>query len=185
MNVYLALFRGINVSGHNLIKMEPLKKLMEANGYNNVETYIQSGNVVFESSEADKQKISKDLENLMYKEYGYNVVIFIIDEKMLTAAINNNPYCGMEPEGQGTKKYFVAFLSDIPKSDGLDKLKKYHRGDDEYKIINNVMYLKLAGSAADSKLTNVFIENKLNVKSTTRNWNTTLKMLELMQSRSS
>lgn len=181
MPVYLALFRGINVSGHNLIKMEPLKKVLEAEGYRNVQTYIQSGNVIFESDEVNLQAIARAMENLMYKEYGHNVVIFILDEAMVIKAIENNPYCGREPESQGIKKYFVAFLSDVPKSDGLDKLKKYHRGEDEYKIIDTVMYLKLAGSAADSKLTNVFIENKLNVKATTRNWNTTLKVLEMMQ----
>ena len=182
MPVYLALFRGINVSGHNLIKMESLKKVMIAEGYRNVETYIQSGNVVFETDETNREAISKSLENLMYKEYGHNVVIFVINRDILETAISGNPYTNREPEGQGIKKYFVAFLSAAPAADGLDKLKKYYRGDDEYKIIDNVMYLKLATSAADSKLSNVFIENKLNVKSTTRNWNTTLKMMEMLDS---
>jgi len=184
MPVYLALFRGINVSGHNLIKMEALKKLMEAEGYINVETYIQSGNVVFESPETSKERLAKAIEILMYKEYGHNVVIFILDKEELAKAIDNNPYTGKEPEGQGVKKYFVAFLSNAPKSDGIDQLKKYNRGDDVFKIIGNVLYLKLATSAADSKLTNVFIENKLGVKATTRNWNTTLKMLEMLENRS-
>jgi len=183
MPLYLALFRGINVSGHNLIKMEPLKKLMEEEGYVNVETYIQSGNVVFEHPETSKEKIAKAIEILMYREYGHNVLIFVLDEADLSKAITNNPYTGTEPEGQGVKKYFVAFLSGIPAGDGLDKLKKYHRGDDLYKIKDNVMYLKLSTSAADSKLTNVFIENKLNIKATIRNWNTTLKMLEMMRNR--
>jgi uncharacterized protein (DUF1697 family) len=183
MPVYLALFRGINVSGHNLIKMEPLKKLMEEEGYVNVETYIQSGNVVFEHPETSKEKIAKAIEILMYREYGHNVLIFVLDEADLTKAIDGNPYTGRGPEGQGAKKYFVAFLAGIPAGDGLDKLKKYHRGDDLYKIKENVMYMKLASSAADSKLTNVFIENKLNIKATIRNWNTTLKMLDMMQNR--
>ena len=184
MPVYLALFRGINVSGHNLIKMEPLKKVMEAEGYINVETYIQSGNVVFESAETSRDRIAKALEILMYKEYGHNVVIFILDEADVAKVIAGNPYTGPEPEGQGIKKFFVAFLSGPPKSDGIDQLRKYNRGDDVFKIVDNVLYLKLATSAADSKLTNVFIENKLGVKATTRNWNTTLKIFEMLQNRS-
>ena len=183
MPVYLALFRGINVSGHNMIKMEALKKLMEAEGYNNVETYIQSGNVVFEHEEANRDKIAKDLEILMYKEYGHNVVIFILQEADLAQIIDNNPYAKREPEGQGVKKLFVAFLNGKPTEAGKDQLKKYNRGDDVFKVIENALYLKLATSAADSKLTNVFIENKMNIKATTRNWNTTIKMLEMLESR--
>jgi len=184
MPVYLALFRGINVSGHNLIKMEALKKLMHEEGYINVETYIQSGNVVFESPENNRDKIAKDLEILMYREYGHNVVIFILEEPDLIKVIKNNPYTGPEPEGQGVKKFFVAFLSGKPTEAGIDQLKKYNRGDDVFKVVDNALYLKLAASAADSKLTNVFIENKMNIKATTRNWNTTLKMLEMLQNRS-
>ena len=183
MPVYLALFRGINVSGHNMIKMDALKKLMEAEGYSNVETYIQSGNVVLESPETNRDKIAKDLEILMYKEYGHNVVIFILDVADVAKAVANNPYTDREPEGQGIKKFFVAFLSGIPTAAGIDQLKKYNRGDDAFKVVDNVLYLKLATSAADSKLTNVFIENKMNIKATTRNWNTTLKMLEMLEGR--
>ena len=183
MPVYLALFRGINVSGHNMIKMDALKKLMEAEGYINVETYIQSGNVVFESPETHRDKIAKALEILMYREYGHNVVIFILNEADLAKVVAANPYTGREPEGQGVKKFFVAFLAGTPSGAGIDQLKKYNRGDDVFKIVGNALYLKLATSAAESKLTNVFIENKMNIKATTRNWNTTLKMLEMLEGR--
>lgn len=180
MYTYLALFRGINVSGHNMIKMEPLKKLLEANGFNNVQTYIQSGNVVFNTTESNKPKLARDLENLMYKEYGYNVVIFVLDIEALNTIITGNPYTSAVAEGQGAKKYHVVFLSDNPHPDGVARLKKYYNGNDEYTFAYKVMYLKLDGSAADSKLTSTFIESKINVKATTRNWNTTLKMMEMM-----
>ncbi|MXN90553.1 DUF1697 domain-containing protein [Flavobacterium sp. Sd200] len=183
MPVYLALFRGINVSGHNIIKMDALKKLMHAEGYKNVETYIQSGNVVFESEETSKPKIAKDLEMLMYKEYGHNVGIFVFEEAEVAKAIANNPYTSAEPEPSGIKKFHVAFLTGEPTVQGMDQMKKYNRSDDEFKTIGAVLYLKLAQSAADSKLTNAFIESKLGLKSTVRNWNTTLKMLEMLQAR--
>jgi uncharacterized protein (DUF1697 family) len=183
MPVYLALFRGINVSGHNIIKMENLKKLMHSEGYSNVETYIQSGNVVFESPETDKPKIAFALENLMYKEYGHNVVIFVVDETQMKEAVDNNPYTGREPEGQGVKKFFTAFLSDVPEEENLGKLKRSPIGDDTFKLVGKVLYLKLAQSAADSKLSSTFLEAKLKVKATSRNWNTTLKLLSMLESR--
>ncbi|KGO95169.1 DUF1697 domain-containing protein [Flavobacterium subsaxonicum] len=183
MPVYLALFRGINVSGHNMIKMDALKKLMEAEGHQNVETYIQSGNVVFETEDTNRDRVGKSLETLMYKEYGYDVVIFMMDINDVRKAIDSNPYTGREPEGQGAKKFFVAFLNGVPTTSGIDQINKYNRSDDAFKVVGNVLYLKLAQSAADSKLTNVFLENKLGLKATTRNWNTTLKVLEMLEAR--
>lgn len=181
MPSYLALFRAVNVSGHNVIKMEHLRKLMEANGFKNVTTYIQSGNVIFETEETDKAKTGRIIEQLLYKEYGHDVFTFILDEADLKKAIALNPYTTPEPEPSGVKKYFVTFLSGNATTQGLDQMKKYNRSDDEFKTVDNILYLKLSRSAADSKLTNSFIEGKLGLKSTTRNWNTTLKLLEMLQ----
>jgi uncharacterized protein (DUF1697 family) len=181
MPAYLALFRAVNVSGHNIIKMEHLRKLMETEGYKNVATYIQSGNVVFTTDETDKAKIKREMETLLYREYGHDVFNFILDEAELQKAVENNPYTKAEPEPQGVKKYFVTFLSGEATTQGLDQMKKYNRSDDEFKAIGSVIYLKLSRSAADSKLTNSFIESKMSLKSTTRNWNTTLKLLEMLK----
>lgn len=181
MPVYLALLRAVNVSGHNVIKMEHLRQLMTANGFANVNTYIQSGNVVFETPETDKGRIARSIEVLLYKEYGHDVGMFILDKAELETVINNNPYTGREPEPSGVKKYFVAFLDKEASREGLDKMNKFNRGDDVFKAKGRAMYLKLAQSAADSKLSNAFIEAKLAAKATTRNWNTTLKLLEMME----
>ncbi|MFP9117784.1 DUF1697 domain-containing protein [Flavobacterium sp. RNTU_13] len=180
MPAYLALFRAVNVSGHNVIKMEHLRRLMEANGFKNVATYIQSGNVIFETEETDKAKTGRTIEQLLYKEYGHDVFTFILDKADLQKAIQNNPYTTAEPEPQGVKKYFVTFLSGEATTQGMDQLKKYNRSDDEFKAVGNILYLKLSRSAADSKLTNSFIEGKLGLKATIRNWNTTLKLMEML-----
>ncbi|MFL9843414.1 DUF1697 domain-containing protein [Flavobacterium rhizosphaerae] len=180
MPKYLALFRAVNVSGHNIIKMEHLRKLMENNGFKNVATYIQSGNVVFETDETNKAKIAKNLEVLLYKEYGHDVFIFILDKADLEKVIDSNPYTTREPEPSGIKKFFVCFLAGDVSPQGIDQMNKFNRSDDVYKAIGNILYLKLSQSAADSKLTNSFIEGKLKLKATTRNWNTTLKLLEML-----
>lgn len=183
MPSYLALFRAVNVSGHNIIKMEHLRKLMEASGYTNVATYIQSGNVVFDAEETDKGKVGRAIEVLLYKEYGHDVFTFILDEADLIKVIDSNPYTGREPEPSGIKKYFVTFLAGEATTQGLDQMRKFNRGDDDFKAVGSNIYLKLTQSAADSKLSNSFIEAKMSLKSTTRNWNTTLKLLELLQER--
>jgi len=179
---YLALFRGINVSGKKIIKMEELRKLMEQAGYGNVKTYIQSGNVVFSSNEKSKDKLAKAIEKLIDNKYGFDVTVFVIDKKHLEKAVDNNPYAeGKTPEEAGTKKIYVTFLSEKPSDEGMEKLSQAPIGEDEIALHEDILYFRLAMGAADSKLSNNLIESKLKLKATTRNWNTTLKLLEMMR----
>src|SRR6218665_3055571 len=99
MSIYLALLRGINVSGKKIIKMEDLRKLMGDAGYTNVKTYIQSGNIVFESAEKSKDKLAKAIETLIEKHFGFDVTVFVTDKTAIEAAIDNNPFTeGREEE---------------------------------------------------------------------------------------
>lgn len=181
MPAYLALFRGINVSGKKIIKMEDLRKMMEAAGYGNVKTYIQSGNVIFSSNEKSKDKLAKAIEKLIEEKYGFDVTVFVIDRKHLEKAIANNPYAdGKTPEDAGTKKIYVTFLSETPSDEAIEKLRQAPIGEDEIALHEDILYFKLVIGAADSKLSNNLIESKLKLKATTRNWNTTLKLSEMM-----
>ncbi len=182
MPLYLALFRGINVSGKKIIKMEDLRKLMEAAGYCNVKTFIQSGNVIFSSDVTSKEELAKAIEKLIEDQYGFDVTVFVIDKKDLEKAVNNNPFTeGRIPEEAGTKKIYVTFLSEVPSNETFEKLRQAPIGDDIIALHEDVLYFKLALGAADSKLSNNLIESKLKLKATTRNWNTTLKLLELFE----
>lgn len=181
MTTYLALFRGINVSGKKIIKMEDLRKLMQDAGYTDVTTYIQSGNVVFGSTSGSKEKIARAIEKLVEEKYGFDVTVFVIDRKHLEKAIANNPYAdGKTPEDAGTKKIYVTFLSGAPSAEAMEKLRQAPIGDDLIEVHDEILYFKLAVGAADSKLSNNLIESKLKLKATTRNWNTTLKLAEIM-----
>lgn len=181
MSTFLALFRGINVSGKKIIKMEDLRKLMETGGYGNVKTYIQSGNVVFEAAQKSREKIAKVIEKLIEEKYGFDVTVFVIDRKHLEKAVDNNPYAdGKTPEEAGTKKIYVTFLSEAPSDEAMERLRQAPIGEDEIAIHDDILYFKLAIGAADSKLSNNLIESKLKLKATTRNWNTTLKLAEMM-----
>lgn len=180
MSLYLALLRGINV-GKKTIKMEDLRKFMETSGYKNVKTYIQSGNVFFESSLTDKIKLAKALETLIEKQYGFDVTVFVINIDELTKAVNNNPLAKRDFIEEGTKQYYVTFLSDIPAAENMGKLKQAPIGGDIIELVDNVLYFKLESKASESKLTNNLIENKLKVKATTRNWNVTVKLLSILE----
>jgi uncharacterized protein (DUF1697 family) len=177
MQTYVALLRGINVSGKKIVKMEDLRKLMEGAGYGSVKTYIQSGNVVFEAKEKSKTKIAEAIEKLIGNAYGFEVTVFVLDMAGLEKAIDNNPFAeNREPEGSGTKKIYVTFLSGLPSPENLEKLKSAPIGEDRIALFEDILYFKLAVSAADSKLSNTLIESKLKLKATTRNWNTSLKL---------
>lgn len=182
MPVYLALLRGINVSGKKIIKMEDLRKLMEALGYADVKTYIQSGNVVFSNPEGDKALIEKTVEEAIEKQYGFDVSVFVVDKDKLDKAVINNPFTeGREEEASGFKKLYVTFLSETPSDENMEKLHQSSIGDDLIEVIGDVLYFKLESKASDSKLSNNLIESKLKLRATTRNWNTTLKLLNMME----
>lgn len=182
MPTYLALLRGINVSGKKIIKMEELRKLLEADGYSNVKTYIQSGNIIFTSGTGTKKEVAAALETLIEKHYGFDVTVFVLNAKDLEEAIDNNPFVGnRQPEGAGSKKLYVTFLSATPLSENIEKLRQAPIGHDLIDLKDEVLYFKLQTKASESKLSNNLIETKLKVKATTRNWNTTLKLLEMMK----
>ena len=182
MPTYLALLRGINVSGKKIIKMEEFRKLLEADGYGNVKTYIQSGNIIFTTDTASKKEVALALESFIEKQYGFDVTVFVLDIKDVEKAIDNNPFVSnREPEGTGSKKLYGTFLSDIPTNENIEKLRQAPIGQDLIGVADDVLYFKLETKASETKLTNNLIENKLKLKATTRNWNTTLKLLEMLQ----
>lgn len=181
MPVYLALLRGINVSGKKIIKMEDLRKLMESSGYKNIKTYIQSGNVIFESNTKDKSIIAKHIEEVIEKQYGFDVSVFVIDGNDINKAVDNNPYATKEEIEEGTKKIYVTFLSEKPSAENIEKLKQAPIGEDLIEFFDDVLYFKLISKASESKLSNTLIESKLKVRATTRNWNTTIKLLTMLE----
>jgi uncharacterized protein (DUF1697 family) len=182
MPVYLALLRGINVSGKKIIKMEDLRKLMDSAGYKNVKTYIQSGNIIFESPEKSKEKLAKAIEGLIEKQYGFDVWVFVTDIQDVEKSIDNNPFMPERIEEEaGFKKLYVTFLSDMPSDENLEKLRQAPIGNDLIEVVDKILYFKLESKASDSKLSNNLIESKLKVRATTRNWNTALKLLSMME----
>tara|TARA_R110001583_G_scaffold412_4_gene3890 strand:+ start:35651 stop:36205 length:555 start_codon:yes stop_codon:yes gene_type:complete len=178
MQTYIALLRGINVSGHNKIKMVDLRLLFNDLKFNNVTTYIQSGNVIFTSSEKDISKIEREIKEAIKKKFDYDVKVLIITKNTIQTVFASNPF--MENSNPDITKMCVTFLSDFPESDNIKLLEEYISNyTDEYKINEKHIFLHCPIGFAKTKLTNNLIERKLKVDATSRNWKTITKLVEL------
>lgn len=178
MQVYVALLRGINVSGKNMIKMAELTALFESLGYKNVQTYVQSGNVVFESKDDDTVVISDKIEKALKSKYGYDVSVLSFIAKELKDIIKNNPLS--KQDGISEEYLHVTLLKDTPDKDKLAKF-TIIKDDNEIYIINGrTIYLYCPNGYGRTKLTNNIFEKKLGVSATTRNWKTISKLLEMI-----
>lgn len=179
MKTHLALLRGINVSGQKLIKMEDFRKLLENKGFINVQTYIQSGNVFFDTDENNTHLAAK-ISEIILNHYGFEVTIVMIAMKDLEFVLNNNPF---HIENEETKQLYISFLTEKPTSHDFEELKKCDFKNDVFTISDRFLFLKYGDSAANTKLDNKIIEKKLKVTATTRNWNTTNKLFQIFKDR--
>jgi uncharacterized protein (DUF1697 family) len=174
---YLALLRGINVSGHNMIKMDALKKMLENMGFQNVETYIQSGNVFLESEEENAASIGFKIKQEIAKVFGYDVPVIMISKSNLELCFKNNPF--LKEKDCDIKKLYVAYISKELTAEAINDLKISNIKPDEAVIDSNRIYIKYAIGAGKTNLDQKYIEKKLNVVATIRNWNTVTKLLEM------
>jgi uncharacterized protein (DUF1697 family) len=181
MTTHLALLRGINVSGHSMIKMEALKTTLEAIGFKNVKTYIQSGNVFVDTEEESPAKVGFLIKQEIFKVFGHEVPVVVIAKADLEACFNNNPF--LKEKELDTKKLYVAFISTALRSDSLNDLKMSQVKPDEASIDSSRIYIKYAVGAGKTRLDQKYIEKKLNVVATIRNWNTVTQLLKMYEER--
>lgn len=171
-NCYIALLRGINVSGQKKILMKDLKALFESLGFTAVRTYIQSGNVVFCS------ETTKGLDTLIHEKikevYGWEVPILVITPEQIAAVLNACPW----HEEQRLKSYY-GLLLDSPKAQHISKLAEYTFSGEAYKIVDRCVYLHYEMGAGRAKLSTNFLERVLQVSCTSRNHRTMVKLLSL------
>jgi uncharacterized protein (DUF1697 family) len=176
---HLALLRGINVSGHNMIKMDALKTTLEALAFSKVETYIQSGNVFVETEEESSFSVGFKIKQEIYKTFGHEVPVIVLGKTDLEKCFKNNPF--LKEKEVDTKKLYVAFLSKEMNSSAINELKISQFKPDEAVIDGNRIFIKYDVGAGKTRLDQKYIEKKLNVTATIRNWNTVTKLLELYE----
>ncbi len=170
MPKYIALLRGINVSGKNKIRMPDLKSLYESLGLVGVKTYIQSGNVIFEASNYNKASLSTVIENAIAKNFNIETAILIKAENEWATIIKNNPYA--KNDNKDISKLHVTFLLGESSEEAINKLERVQSKEDTLKVINDVVYLYCPNGYGRTKLSNNFIERILQVPATTRNFKT-------------
>ena len=177
MNTFIALLRGINVSGHNIIKMAELKLLLQNIGLENVITYIQSGNVVFNSTEINENLFEELISDKIKETYGYNVKVLVVSKEYLKSVFNNNPL--LKDSSIDFKKLCVTFLKKKPTEEGKEKVYELASKDELLIFKDKTVYIYCPNGFGRTKLSNNNIEKKLKISATSRNWNTTTKLVEL------
>jgi len=178
MATHLALLRGINVSGHNMMKMDALKTMLENIGFQNVRTYLQSGNVFVESDE-EASKVGFMIKQEIFKVFGHEVPVIVITKRDLELCFENSPY--LKEKDIDTKKLYVAFSSVELKKENINDLKISQFKPDEASIDGNRIFIKYFTGAGKTRLEGKYIEKKLNIIVTMRNWNTVTNLLAMYE----
>ena len=176
MTIYIALLRGINVGGKNIIKMSNLKEVFENMGLCQVQTYIQSGNVLFKSNE-EEEPLRKKIEHEIEEAFGLSISIILRTSSELEAIIRNFPFSEEEAPSSKVESSYVSLLLHAPLKENMDRLKAYKTESEEYLIEGREVFLFFRNSIRNSKLASHL--HKLDVPSTVRNWKTINKLAVL------
>ena len=177
MAKYIALLRGINISGKNIIKMDALKQLFQKLKFENVQTYIQSGNVIFESNEVDLNLMNRGIENAIKSEFNLEVPVLLLDASYLATVAADNPF--IHEQHIGIEELHLTFLKAAVTQEQLEKVKANYVGEDDVLLGHMALYVSCKNGYGQTKLHNNFFESKLKVSCTTRNWKTVLKLIEM------
>ena len=174
---YVALLRGINVNGHRVMKMADLRASLEhhSDSFSHVKTWIQTGNVIFQSSR-NSQELKEKMKEVILKDFGLDdVPVMIRTGQEIKEALANNPFAERE-----SKRIFIAFLDQKPRQDLMDEMGRLDYSPEEYVLSekNDMIYFYIP-NFAKYKLDTTLFEKKLQLKASSRNWRTTTKLAEL------
>ena len=179
MTTCASLFRGINVGGHQSVRMDELKGLHESLGFKDVVTYIQSGNVVFSSDDADMAQLPRHIEDGFAQKFGFHVQVMVRTAAEFREIIENNPF--QDQPAREPKWVVVLFLETRPDRTALEDLQKAYIGPEEFYLTGQELYIYYANGIGRSKLTLSLLEKKLKTYGTARNWNTILQLQKMIQ----
>ena len=178
MNTYIALLRGINVGGNNKLPMRDLVSLLEGLGLHSVKTYIQSGNVVFQSEQADSAQLSLAITGAIRQSYGFAPYTLILDSQALRAAMTANPFPEAEAEPKSLHLFFMDASPKVLDTGALDRVKT---ASERYQLIDKVFYLHTPDGIGRSKLAETAGKG-WGVNITARNWRTVNEVMALVTS---
>jgi uncharacterized protein (DUF1697 family) len=175
----VALLRGINVGGKNIVPMKDLAEIFACGGCRDVRTYIQSGNVIFRAPAAVLKGLPALVSQQIATQFGHRVPVILRSTKQIAETLRNNPFL---QAGEEEKTLHVVFLADLPTSAAVRNLDSDRSPPDRFHVHQREIYLHLPNGAARTKLNSAYFDTKLSTIGTQRNWATVAKLLELMQS---
>jgi uncharacterized protein (DUF1697 family) len=170
MNIYISLLRGINVGGQKKLTMETLREMYQDLGFTNIKTYLQSGNVVFESPAIEADLLRQQIEAGIAQACGYAVQVFIRHVNKIQHIVSDNPF--LEDANIDIRKLHVSFLYQQPTQSAWSKVSAPVNINDQFARGDTVIYLYYPNGYAKAKIPASFFEKLLGVSVTDRNWNT-------------
>lgn len=174
MSKYVTFLRAINVAGHT-VKMDVLRRLFEDLGFANVETFIASGNVIFDSTSKSRKALEKKIENYLQERLGYEVATFIRSIAEVAAIANYQPFPDAELNAQGNALY-IGFLGDEPDDAAKQKLLSLKTEADEFRVSGREFYWLRRKKISESEITGALIAKTLKMQATLRNSTTVRKI---------
>ena len=178
MSTYVALLRGINVGGKNMIPMAALRSSLTELGYEDVVTYIQSGNIVFRSPRGKADDVAAAIERQISATFGKSVTVIVRTPAELEAIAERNPFLTAAAD---VSKLHVVFLASPPAPEAAAGLDPERSPPDEFRLEGREIFLHLPNGMGRSKLSIDYFERKLRVAATARNWKTLLTLIALAQ----
>lgn len=177
MTTYVALLRGINVSGQNSIRMTELQDSLSGLQFGGVQTYLQSGNVVFRSGKSDKVGLAAAIKARITQDFGHVVPVLVVSAKDLDRVANSNP---LWPKAGGVEKLFHStFLFQPVSPRSFQALRLPAAVGERAVLVGRAVLLHCPHGYGKTKLNNSFFERALGVPATTRNWRTVLALQAL------
>lgn len=180
MAQFISLLRGINVGGNRKIKMADLKALYESLQLTAVITYIQSGNVIFSSTDNDKKQLKTNIEQAIEQQFGFDVAVDIRTPAELAEIFSALPFKNINVAEYGSK-ILISFLSSEPKAENIAEVLSCVQLPERLVVIKDCVYVDYPNGCGRTKLSNVNIEKKLKVTATARNLKTVAKLIALAQ----
>ena|SRR5450631_4339722 len=179
MTVAISLLRGVNVGGHNKIKMDALRALYESLRLRDAQTYVQSGNVVFRTDLRNLVSLASRIEKAIEESFGFRPAVIVRTREDLRDVIARNPFAArrdLDPS-----KFLVTFLASDPSAEARDEILAIKTDPDELRMSGRELYTYYPNGMARPKLSWAVIERKLKTSGTGRNWNSVLKLLEIAE----
>jgi uncharacterized protein (DUF1697 family) len=174
MPTCLALFRGINIGGHHKLPIKELVSLLEEEGCSNIKTYLQSGNVIFDTRRQNRRKLSDDIRRSISTRYGFSPTVILLTPAELQSAIADNPF----PTDDGKAVSFL-FMESQPETPDLERLNALRGESETFLLADRVFYLYTPDGVGRSQLA-AKAERCLGVATTGRNWNTVRRLAAML-----